>query len=143
MNKKIVSLVLLFFILCLCFNSCYTYYSPLPSDFGGGTYYAHLLGEEGIVLSTVENDPEKLEGFYEYQGKVHYIYVELHLRLHGEGADALIYDAESHEMLASVLFNCNENQIILYEVIRYNDPPKIDFFELYESSPIILEKYGS
>lgn len=145
LKQKKCSLVCIICVCCLFFSSCYTTYSLLPADFGEGTYSAQLLADEGIVLSTVKNNPERLEGYYDYQGQITPIYVIMDALPRGEGSEAWIYESESNVQLMYLHLTCDEDQLILYEVIDsyHNSKDTVDLFKLFASSPIVLKKHTS
>ena len=143
MNPKIIRCIIPLFLCFLCLNGCYSPPSYLPLDFGQGSYSAeYLLGSSGMVLSTVRDDPNRMEGYYRLQGEDHPIYMTMKRGISQEEGTARIYRAEDNVEILYVFFLCDEDTLTLYNVwdVDQNGEYHVDLFEIYEEETIVLKK---
>ncbi len=91
--------------------------TELPLSFGEGTYTYTEYGETVISLSTVEDNPSRLEGYY-LKGKEK---IEVFVLLDRDCQCKVYYDGATDEHFDEwYLYRCNGDELILYNGTTYS-----------------------
>ena len=146
-HRRLAIVISLLFIAGALLSSCVgpaEKPQPYLSQYSQGTYEIWYTHEMGMTLSTVDNTPDKLVGYYICEDEKQDIYMILNTTaLEGDPGRYKIFDLQTNELLYSGSYTCDASTFRFFPSAYRHDGEyltKENFLPLFAREELVLTK---